>query len=62
MELERSNESLQEFAYAVSHDLKQPIRGIGSLTEFFIEDFGAQLEASATDKLHVIQRLVGRRK
>ncbi|QEF99325.1 Phytochrome-like protein cph1 [Stieleria maiorica] len=59
-ELERSNEALQEFAYAASHDLKQPIRGIGSLTEFFVEDYGDQLEDAAREKLELIRRLTDR--
>ena len=59
-ELERSNEALQEFAYAASHDLKQPIRGIGSLTEFFVEDYGDQLDDSAKEKLELIRRLTDR--
>lgn len=55
--LELSNEALGDFAYAASHDLQQPIRGIGSLTEFFIEDFGSQIDEKATDRLRMIQRL-----
>lgn len=60
VELERSNEALQEFAYAASHDLKQPIRGIGSLAEFFIEDYADRLDDEALEKLQLIRRLTDR--
>ncbi|PTX57611.1 phospho-acceptor domain-containing protein [Litoreibacter ponti] len=36
--LERTNSELQQFAYAASHDLKTPIRGIGGLTGLLRED------------------------
>ncbi len=36
--LEQSNIELERFAYVASHDLKTPLRGIGSLTEWIEED------------------------
>ncbi|MGJ8628979.1 MAG: sensor histidine kinase [Sulfitobacter sp.] len=45
--LVRSNEELEQFAYAACHDLKTPIRGIGGLTEMIKEDLEDYL--SATD-------------
>lgn len=38
--LEQANANLEEFAYAVSHDLKSPLRGIAALIEWIIEDLG----------------------
>jgi light-regulated signal transduction histidine kinase (bacteriophytochrome) len=34
--LERSNESLQQFAYVASHDLKEPIRKISTFTDLIL--------------------------
>ena len=35
-QLKQSNESLQEFAYAASHDLKQPLRTIGAFVQLMM--------------------------
>lgn len=37
-ELERSNRDLQDFTYAVSHDLQEPLRKIHTFGEFLFED------------------------
>lgn len=39
----RLSADLEEFAYIASHDLKEPIRGIRSRTEFLLEDYAPQL-------------------
>jgi PAS domain S-box-containing protein len=38
--LARSNRELDQFAYAASHDLKAPLRGIASLSHWIEEDLG----------------------
>lgn len=43
--LVKSNEELEQFAYAASHDLKTPIRGIGGLTEMIKEDLESYLSS-----------------
>ncbi|MFM1745086.1 MAG: hypothetical protein RLZZ630_1023, partial [Bacteroidota bacterium] len=45
--LERTNSELDKFAYVVSHDLKAPLRAIGSLTDWIEEDAGPQLNAES---------------
>ncbi len=41
--LERSNRELSEYAYAVSHDLKAPLRAVRNYADFLIEDLEGQL-------------------
>ncbi len=42
-ETERVNEELSQFAYAVSHDLKSPLRAIRHYAEFLYEDLAGTL-------------------
>ena len=44
MELQRSNINLEEFAYAASHDLKEPMRKIQLFTDRLKERLGEKLE------------------
>jgi light-regulated signal transduction histidine kinase (bacteriophytochrome) len=53
-ELQRSNRNLEEFAYAASHDLKEPIRKI----HFFADKLRHDLEANlSTQQVHLFNRL-----
>jgi two-component system sensor kinase FixL len=53
--LEVSNRELDEFAYIVSHDLKEPLRGLRNHATFLMEDFSERLDDEATRRL---QRIV----
>ena len=60
-ELERSNAALDEFAHAVSHDLKAPLRGIRSYAETLLEsEAGVALDEERRHDLERIQALTVR--
>jgi PAS domain S-box-containing protein len=59
-ELERSNTDLKDFAYVVSHDLKEPLRGISNYAAFVLEDHGPALPEDGIEKIQTIQRLARR--
>lgn len=59
-ELERSNQSLLDFAYAASHDLKEPLRGLHNYTTFLKEDYANCLGTQGNDYINQMQRLVAR--
>lgn len=56
-ELEKSNQALEEFAYIVSHDLKQPLRGINNYTDFLMEDYFDQLDEVGKKQLKTLKQL-----
>jgi PAS domain S-box-containing protein len=55
-ELLAANQELNAFAYAVSHDLRQPLRAMNGFSQALVEDFGATLPGAAHEFLnHIIQ-------
>jgi two-component system, chemotaxis family, sensor kinase Cph1 len=61
-ELSRSNEELDAFSYAASHDLKEPLRSIHRYAHYLLEDAqaGKVLDAQATARIEALLRLTVR--
>jgi len=53
----RSNKELDDFAYIVSHDLKEPLRGIYNYSAFLKEDYIDILDEEGKSKLETLERL-----
>jgi len=55
--LERSNKELDSFAYAASHDLRAPLRGIANLAQWIEEDLvgGGNLKAETREMLELMR-------
>lgn len=58
--LEQSNQDLDDFAYIVSHDLQEPLRGIMNYSTFIIEDHADQIDDEGKAKFETIQNLTQR--
>jgi two-component system, chemotaxis family, sensor kinase Cph1 len=59
-ELLRSNRELDAFAFAASHDLREPLRGIHNFVELLGVQEGPRLSAAGSRRLETIRRLAGR--
>ena len=53
-ELVAANTELESFAYAVSHDLRAPLRAMSGFSQALIEDYGDQLQGEARTYLDQI--------
>ena len=58
--LERKNEELQRFAYIASHDLKEPLRNIGSFATLLKRRFRGKLGTDADEYIDFITTNVSR--
>jgi len=56
-ELKRSNDELQSFAHVIAHDLKSPLRGIGSLADGILRQYADKLDEQGKKRTNL---LIGR--
>ena len=54
IELESINKELNDFAHIISHDLKAPLRAIKSLSEWVLQDHGAELGEGGREKIALL--------
>lgn len=59
-ELESANEELRNFAYVVSHDLKAPLRAIGSLADWVVTDYADKLDDEGKEHMRLLLSRVRR--
>jgi len=53
-ELTRTNKELQEFAYIIAHDLKTPLRGIGTLAEWLSTDYADKFDEQGQNHVKLL--------
>ncbi|MEB3356834.1 MAG: PAS domain S-box protein [Synechococcales bacterium] len=58
--LNQRNQDLNQFAHVVSHDLKAPLRGIRSLSEWLQEDLSDQIPVQNQEQLQLLVSRVDR--
>jgi PAS domain S-box-containing protein len=60
--LEETNKELDNFAYIVSHDLKAPLRGIGSLANWLVTDYRDRMDKEGAEIIDLMINRVERMK
>lgn len=58
--LKSTNHELEKFTHIMSHDLKAPLRAIGSLTDFIKEDVQDKLSNESKEHFDIIKRRIER--
>ncbi len=58
--LAHSNQELQDFAHVAAHDLQVPLRGIGTLVDWIVQDCGERLSVQGQEYLRLLQQRTGR--
>ena len=54
-QLGKANDELKKFAYVVSHDLKAPLRAIGSLSDIMLLNYENQVDGEGQEMLRLIK-------
>jgi signal transduction histidine kinase len=58
--LDEGNRRLEDFVHIVSHDLKEPVRGLNSYCSLLLADSGASLDAQGQRDLQKIKKMSAR--
>jgi two-component system, LuxR family, sensor kinase FixL len=53
-DLETSNQEHRSFAHIIAHDLKSPLRGIGTVADRLIKNYSDKLDKEGTDQLRLL--------
>jgi len=56
----KTNRELEDFAYVVSHDLKAPLRGIKTLTEWISADYADKIDENGVEQLNLLSNRADR--
>ena len=59
-ELENANQDLKDFAYIISHDLKAPLRAIGSISSWLSTDYLDKLDTEGQELVELLMIRVKR--
>ncbi|RJR17633.1 MAG: PAS domain-containing protein [Nitrospiraceae bacterium] len=59
-QLEKANRQLSDFAYIVSHDLREPLRALNSLANWIAKDYADTFDESGREKLRMLTGRVRR--
>lgn len=59
-ELRRSNKELQDVTYVAAHDLKAPLRAIGTLTDWIASDYADMFDDPGREQLRLLKARVFR--
>jgi len=54
-QLTQANEELKQFAYVASHDLKEPLRMIGSYTQIIYRKFASEIDENTQTYFHYVR-------
>ncbi|MBN1392193.1 MAG: HAMP domain-containing protein [Sedimentisphaerales bacterium] len=58
--LTQSNKQLQEFVHSAAHDLKTPLRGIGTLAQWLVDDYKDKFDSPGQRKVNLLVERVER--
>jgi signal transduction histidine kinase len=55
-ELKAAQKEMDEYTYVISHDLKEPLRGIDAFSKFLVDDYRDRLDEEGRHKIDVIRQ------